>query len=166
MRVLRVFFLGLLYGWLMRWIIDEIYTRDHLRMITNENTLLRERIRELDAPKSLALVPEQRTELMPAPLQRSEPRAEPASPPTPLPTPQPANPVQRKNQKDDLKLIKGIGPQLEKKLNSAGVKTFDQMSRLTTEELQAILGISKRGLQNADNLISQAKRFAQDHANG
>jgi NADH-quinone oxidoreductase subunit E len=164
MRVLRVFFLGLVYGWLMRWIIDEIYTRDHLRMITNENTLLRERLRELEAPKSLALVPEQRTELMPAPLQRPEPREEPASPPASIPTRQPAKPVQRSNQKDDLKLIKGIGPQLEKKLNSAGVRTFDQMSRLTTDELQAILGLSKRGLQNADNLITQAKKFAQGNA--
>lgn len=166
MRVLRVFFLGLVYGWLMRWIIDEIYTRDHLRRITNENTLLRERLHELEAPKSLALVPEQRTELMPAPLQRPEPREEPASPPASIPTRQPAKPVQRGNQKDDLKLIKGIGPQLEKKLNSAGVRTFDQMSRLTTDELQAILGLSKRGLQNADNLITQAKKFAQDNAGG
>jgi predicted flap endonuclease-1-like 5' DNA nuclease len=165
MRVLRVFFLGVVYGWLMRWIIDEIYTRDHLRMITNENTLLRERLRELEAPKSLSLVPEQRTGLMPAPLQRPEPRQEPASSPASTPTPPPAKPVQRGNQKDDLKLIKGIGPKLEKKLNGAGVRTFDQMSRLTTAELQAILGISKRGLQNADNLISQARKFAHDNAN-
>ena len=166
MRVLRVFFLGLVYGWLMRWIIDEIYTRDHLRMITNENTLLRERLRELEAPKSLALAPEQRTELMPAPLQRPEPREEPAAPPASLPARQPTKPVQRGNQKDDLKLIKGIGPQLKKKLNSAGVRTFDQMSRLTTDELQAILGLSKRGLQNAYNLITQAKKFAQGNAGG
>jgi predicted flap endonuclease-1-like 5' DNA nuclease len=165
MRVLRVFFLGLLYGWLMRWIIDEIYTKDHLRMIANQNTLLRERIREMEGARSAALVPEQRTELMPAPLQRPEPREAPASPPASIPTQPPAKPVQRAHQKDDLKLIKGIGPQLEKKLNSAGVRTFDQMSRLTTAELQAILGISKRSLQNADNLISQAKKFSQDNAN-
>src|SRR5512141_1780685 len=95
MRVLRVFFLGVVYGWLMRWIIDEIYTRDHLRMITNENTLLRERLRELEAPKSLSLLPEHRTGLMPAPLQRPEPRQEPASSPASTPTPQPAKPVQR-----------------------------------------------------------------------
>jgi len=45
MRVIKVFFLGLLYGWFMKWIIDEIYTKDNLRMITNENMQLRDRIR-------------------------------------------------------------------------------------------------------------------------
>ena len=167
MRVLRIFFLGLMYGWLMRWIIDEIYTKDHLRMMTNQNTLLRERIREMEASNSLALAPAQRTELASTRMQPPQPvqREEPASPPASIPTPQPKAAAPRAKKNDDLKLIKGIGPQLEKKLNNAGVRTFDQMSRLTTAELQAILGISKRGLQNADNLISQARKFAQDNAN-
>ncbi len=163
MRVLRVFLVGLLYGWFLRWIIDEIYTKDHLRMIANQNTLLRDRIREMEATKSLAIAPAPRTELVPTQMQSPQrvQREEPAS----MPMPGPAAPAARARQKDDLKLIKGIGPQLEKKLNHAGVRTFEQMSRLTTAELQAILGISKRGLQNADNLISQARKFAQDNAN-
>jgi len=170
MRVLRIFFLGLLYGWLMRWIIDEIYSKDHLRMITNQNTLLRERIREMETTKSLALAPAPRSELVPTQVQPPQPvqrEEEPASPPASIPAARTTTsaPTQRAHQKDDLKLIKGIGPQLEKKLNSSGVTTFDQMSRLTSEELQAILGISKRGIQNADNLISQAQQFAENHAN-
>src|SRR5215212_9425908 len=158
MRVLRVFFLGLVYGWFMKWIIDEIYTKDHLRRITNENALLRDRIRTLQAPKSLETLSERRS----APAQPVQP-AEPV--PVSAPAPMPVTPAPTADQKDDLKLIKGIGPQLEKKLNGAGVTTFDQMSRLTSEELQAILGISKRGIQNADNLISQAQQFAENHAN-
>jgi predicted flap endonuclease-1-like 5' DNA nuclease len=64
-------------------------------------------------------------------------------------------------KRDDLKLIKGVGPKIEKQLNSAGVYTFDQMSKLTTADLQAILGISKHVEQKANNLISQAKKFAR-----
>lgn len=144
MKVLRVFFLGLVYGLFMKYILDEVYTKNHLKMITNENALLRERIKSLEA-KSL-----QRTEQSPQPVQRVEP----------VKVPQPIESIPS-SRADDLKLIKGIGPQMEKKLNNAGVYTFQQMSRLTTTELQNILGLSKRATQNADNLITQAKKFAQ-----
>jgi predicted flap endonuclease-1-like 5' DNA nuclease len=59
-----------------------------------------------------------------------------------------------------------VGPILEKKLNDAGVYTFDQMSRLTTDQLQAILGVSRRNVQNTDNLINQAKKFAEEGPKG
>ena len=145
MRVLKVFFLGLLYGWFMKWIIDEIFVRDQYRMITNENLQLRERIQFLEAIKP----PESIAAPTPAPRPQALQPVEPA-----------LEPVDSSSEEDDLKLIKGIGPQLEKKLNNAGVTTFEQMSRLTTTDLQNILGISKRVTQNADNLISQAKKFA------
>src|SRR5215216_3200459 len=159
MRVIRVFFLGMVFGWLMKWIIDEIFTRDHLRMTTNQNALLQDRIKALEAPRSLETLSVQQTEpALPQPVRRPKP----VQPEEPTRTPAPVSrskPTRQANQKDDLKLIKGIGPQIEKKLNNAGVTTFEQMSRLTAAELQMILGISKRGLQNPDNLISQAKKF-------
>jgi predicted flap endonuclease-1-like 5' DNA nuclease len=148
MRVIKVFFLGLLYGWFMKWIIDEIYTKDNLRMITNENEYLRDRIKALEAsrPQSLSVQPSVST------------------PEHTLPAPRPVPQLmQASSRKDDLKLIKGVGPKMEEKLNKAGVTTFDQMSRLTATELQAILGISKRVVQNTDNLISQAKKFARQN---
>jgi predicted flap endonuclease-1-like 5' DNA nuclease len=145
MKVLRVFFLGLLYGWYMKWIIDEIFVKDQYRMITNENLRLREQIQSLEASRA--------TELMAA--QRPAPRPQLAQPVEPAPAP-----LRATSEKDDLKLIKGIGLQMEKKLNNAGVHTFEQMSRLTTTDVQNILGISKRVTQNADNLISQARKLA------
>lgn len=144
MKVVKVFFLGFLYGWFMKWIIDEIYTKDKYRMITNENVLLKERIKRFEQQRSLESKSVQRTlpqPVEPAPTTKSVRRATSA--------------------KDDLKKIKGVGPQMEKKLNDAGVNTFEQMSRLTTTDLQNILGISKRVVQSADNLITQAKKFAQ-----
>jgi predicted flap endonuclease-1-like 5' DNA nuclease len=138
----------------MRWIIDEIYSKDNLRMITNENEYLRDRIRALEALRSSQRIPEQQ----PIPTPQPPERTLPASTPAPQLSKAPS-------RKDDLKMIKGVGPKLEEKLNKAGVRTFDQLSQLTAEELQRILGTSKRATQNADNLISQAKKFAQEGTN-
>jgi predicted flap endonuclease-1-like 5' DNA nuclease len=154
MKVLRVFFLGFVYGIFMKYIIDEIFVRDQYRMITNENSLLRQRIQELEARTT------QRVQSTPPAMRHEEPRAALTHQPAQQIEATPA-PVQSANSKDDLKLIKGIGPQMEKKLNNAGVYTFDEMSRLTTADLQMILGISKHATQNADNLLTQAKKFAK-----
>ncbi len=42
------------------------------------------------------------------------------------------------SEKDDLKLISGIGPFIEEKLNSIGIYTFDQISRFNTEDIQTV----------------------------
>jgi predicted flap endonuclease-1-like 5' DNA nuclease len=149
MRAIRVFILGVFFGVYLKWIIDEIYTRDRLRMIANENTRLRDRIQLLEQPKPLETRPIMQTSPTPQPDQRPAPVAAP-------------RPARRASTRDDLKQIKGIGPVMEKKLNAAGVNTYEQFSRLTTQELQNILGISKRVVQSADNLITQAKKLAQE----
>jgi predicted flap endonuclease-1-like 5' DNA nuclease len=143
MKVLRVFFLGFLYGWFMKWIIDQIFLNDNLRMITNENEQLRDRIRSLEAKPASRALP------VPPPDQR----------PAPVTTTATARTVA--SRKDDLKKIKGIGPVMEKKLNAAGVNSYEQFSRLTSQELQNILGLSKRVVQSTDNLLNQAKQLAQ-----
>ena len=40
---------------------------------------------------------------------------------------------------DDLKLIEGIGPQIERLLNNAGIQTFRQLSETSSEHLETIL---------------------------
>src|SRR5215207_8424042 len=104
MRAMKVFFLGLVFGWLIKWIIDEIFNEDNLRIITNENALLQERIKTLEAPKSLETKSVQRTAPQPQAVERPQPQ--------PAPRPEPAP---RSSRKDDLKLIKGVGPAMEKK---------------------------------------------------
>ncbi|MGE5374879.1 MAG: hypothetical protein ACM3XO_07450 [Bacteroidota bacterium] len=148
MKVLRVFFVGLIYGWLLRWVLDKIFLEDNLRLLANENEILRQRIQTLEATRSM-----QRPQAAPLPVEQVQPVAPMESGPVPP-------------HRDDLKLIKGVGPRIEKKLNDAGIYTFDQMSRLTAAELQAILGASNRIAQNSDNLISQAKKFAEDGPKG
>lgn len=153
MKVLRVFFLGLIYGWIMRWVLDKIFLEDNMRALANENALLRQRIQSLEAPKALQVSAMQRSLAAPLPVEQVQPVA-----------PTESGPVAP--HRDDLKLIKGVGPKMEQKLNAAGIYTFDQMSRLTTTELQSILGLSKRVVQNSDNLLTQAKKFAQEGPKG
>jgi predicted flap endonuclease-1-like 5' DNA nuclease len=154
MKVIRVFFIGLIYGWIMRWVVDKIFLDDNLRRLSNENDILRQRIITLETPRAQQDQPaRRRMETAPLPVEEVAPVAVTGN-----------GPVQP--HRDDLKMIKGVGPQLEKKLNTAGVYTFDQMSRLTTEQMQMILGGSKRNPQNTDNLINQAKKFAEDGPKG
>ena len=147
MKVLRVFFLGLIFGWFMRWILDVLFLEEDLRILKNENALLNQRLKTFEAPQSLVTKSVQKAA---APLPVEQASLAPAR-----------KPRQSSARRDDLKLIKGVGPSIEKKLNNAGVYTFDRMSQLTTDELRAILGLSKHVEQKANNLISQAKKLAK-----
>ncbi|HLU50808.1 MAG TPA: 50S ribosomal protein L21 [Flavobacteriaceae bacterium] len=65
---------------------------------------------------------------------------------------------------DDLKLINGIGPVFEEKLNELGIYTFDQISKLKAadrEELSAIDGITREKIE-ADEWVKQAKALLKD----
>ena len=142
MKVLKVFILGLLYGWLVKFTIDRIYRDHEIDDIKNENAFLKEHIQSLETrlkSKSHEEPSVKRNVTQPRPQSRS---------------------VQTATKRDDLKIIKGIGPAIEKKLKDAGINTFAEMARLTTGELESILGNSKR-LQSAGNLITQAKKLAQ-----
>jgi large subunit ribosomal protein L21 len=67
---------------------------------------------------------------------------------------------------DDLKAIKGIGPAIEKKLNAAGIDTFEALARLTVEELENILGSTKRLVKDEGSLIAQAEQLARQKGAG
>ncbi len=65
---------------------------------------------------------------------------------------------------DDLKLINGIGPVYEEKLNELGIYTFEQISKLKAadrEELSAIDGITREKIE-ADEWVKQAKALLKD----
>jgi large subunit ribosomal protein L21 len=109
--------------------------------IRNENESLKEYIRTLESK-----------------LQSKSLESKPVSHPQPTQ----AEPVQPRSEKDDLKVIKGIGPAIEKKLNNAGIQTFAALARLTPGELENILGTTRRLVQEG-NLISQAKKLAKQN---
>lgn len=139
MKAFKVFVLGLLYGLLIKFAIDRIYRDNKVEDIRNENASLKEYIRSLE------------TKLRSKPLEaRSVTRA--ALRP---------EPVRTGTGKDDLKTIKGIGPAIEKKLNDAGVMTFEALAQLTMAELENILGGTGRLVKDPGNLLAQAKTLAQ-----
>jgi predicted flap endonuclease-1-like 5' DNA nuclease len=147
MRAFKVFIFGLLYGWFIKIAFDRIYRENEIEDLRHENDSLKEYIVTLETrlqPRSL----ESKS------LQREQPvmptRPEPMAAPSPAP----------KSEKDDLKVIRGIGPAIERKLNSAGIQTYAALAALTKQELENILGGQVKRLQDENDLIAQAKRLA------
>ncbi len=98
--------------------------------------------------------------------------AKPAKPATDLPADPSAADVQkfkpeglsgpRDGKADDLKLIRGIGPGLEKSLNDNGIFHFDQIAKWTTEQVYwADYGLAKfKGRATRDEWVAQATQLA------
>jgi len=61
----------------------------------------------------------------------------------------------------DLKLIKGIGPQMEKAQTTRAFIHFSKCRGLQQQNYKTFLAFKARNIINADNLITQAKKPAQ-----
>jgi large subunit ribosomal protein L21 len=63
---------------------------------------------------------------------------------------------------DDLKLISGVGPVLEKKLNALGVTTFGQVAAMTRDDIENLDdALSFKGRIDRDNWREQAAALAK-----
>ena len=62
-------------------------------------------------------------------------------------------------EKDDLKLISGIGPFIEKKLNGIGIYTFNQISKFTSKDIEDVTTLIEffPGRIERDNWTKQSK---------
>ena len=63
---------------------------------------------------------------------------------------------------DRLEIIQGIGPAIVKKLNQAGIDTFQALSQLTPERLKELVGSRTAKLLDTESVISQAKKLVGD----
>lgn len=73
----------------------------------------------------------------------------------------PAKKSTRASTADDLKLITGIGPALEKKLHAAGIRTFAQIAALSKADAEALdEKLTLRGRIIRDKWMKQAKILA------
>jgi len=65
------------------------------------------------------------------------------------------------SQKDDLKLISGIGPFIEEKLNGIGIYTFDQISKFKSEDIETVTLLIKffPGRIERDKWTEQAEKL-------
>ena len=139
MGVIASIVLGLLIGWLVEWVIDWFYWRGRMRPVakenarlTQDNKVLQERIASLETKVSRK-----------SQLAKTRPTSD-------------------KARKDNLQAIKGVGPVISKRLNEAGIYTFEELSQLTTNELEEIMGsLAKRFFPKQESILTQAREFAQ-----
>ncbi|WP_299190786.1 NADH-quinone oxidoreductase subunit E [uncultured Litoreibacter sp.] len=124
--------------------------------------------------------PKPKAAAKPAPKTDAKPKAKPAAKPAAKPTPakaeaKPAKKPVAKDGKpemlkkaraggaDDLKMIKGVGPALEKLLNKLGVYHFDQVAGWRKAEVawvdENLEGF--KGRVSRDNWVAQAKTLAK-----
>ena len=142
MGVIASIVLGLLLGWLIEWVIDWFYWRGRMRPVAEENARLARDNADL----------KERLASMEAKISRKSQLAK-------------TRPTGDRAGKDNLQAIRGVGPVIAKRLNEAGVYTFEELSQLSPDELQEIMGpLSKRFFPKQESILTQAKEFAEQKA--
>jgi predicted flap endonuclease-1-like 5' DNA nuclease len=135
MNVIAMFVLGLFLGWLAEWALDWYYWRGRIRRIAEVNAGLREQIASLEAVKNPARLSAKNV------------------------------PLTNKDGSHNFQAIKGVGPVFAKRLKDAGILTFEQLSRLRTNQLEEILGtLYKRFFSKQETILAQAREFARQVA--
>ena len=168
MRAFKVFIFGLLYGWFFKIAFDRIYRENDMEDLQNENRSLREYVQSLQGQLESKNLEGRAMRRMHAQGQ-AEPQGTPAPEPATAPPGREDVPVPpstlgaTEELKDDLKIIKGIGPAIERKLNNAGIYTFAALSKLRPTQLEEILGSQVRRLQDENDVILQAVRLAKNN---
>ena len=117
------------------------------------------------APAAATPAPAAATTPAPAPAPAATPKA---PEPTPSETAESGKKAPRKlfdapaGPADDLKLITGIGPVLEKTLNAIGITTWSQVAKLTPEQIAEVEGeVGFKGRIERDNWLKQADALAR-----
>ncbi len=177
MNVIAALVLGLLIGWLVEWVIDWFYWRRRIHAVAQENVELTQRNASLSeentklsqdsaklAQENVKLA-EEKTKLTQenadltgriAALEKKVSRKSQLSK---------TKPIRDKAGMDNLQAIRGVGPVIAKRLNEAGIYTFEEMAQLTSEELEEVLGsLIRKFFPGEEKMIAQAKEFAQQKA--
>jgi len=139
MNVLAALILGLLIGWLIEWIIDWFYWRARMQAamqsdphVEQENTNLKARLANLEDELNRIKASTVIGHLL------------------------------NKDGTHNFQAIKGIGPAFSKRLNEAGIHTFEELAQLTPQDMERILGtLYKRFFSKENTILSQAQEFAK-----
>jgi predicted flap endonuclease-1-like 5' DNA nuclease len=67
---------------------------------------------------------------------------------------------------DDLTVIKGIGPVISRRLNDAGIYTYEQLASLTLDEFEEALGDLLQRFINERAILRQARELASKKLQG
>lgn len=95
--------------------------------------------------------------------KKAEAKAEkPKAGEAPAKKPAPKKAAKAKSGADDLKLLKGVGPALEKKLHANGVTSFAQVAAWNADDIAEMDDkLSFKGRIERDNWVEQAKLLAE-----
>jgi predicted flap endonuclease-1-like 5' DNA nuclease len=167
MNVLATLVLGLLIGWLIEWIIDWFYWRARMRPLADEISRLEKENAHLQENAHLE---EENTTLMREHKKLDEENSSLKE--RLLDVEAEINQIKaaalighllNKDGTHNLEAIKGIGPAFAKRLNAAGIRTFEQLGQLTSEDMEKILGtLYKRFFaKKGDTILAQANEFAK-----
>ena len=92
------------------------------------------------------------------------PRSEPAQKTTPISAITASQKTERSKippaNPDDLIAIKGVGPVISKRLNQAGIYTYEQLADLTLDEFEEALGDLLQRFINERSILRQARELA------
>lgn len=142
MSTLAAIVLGILIGWLIEWVIDWLYWRKKRVVVQTTERNVEVSLQE----KTTAILLQDKTaenETLHQEIASLKARLE-----------------QLTNLPDDLKVIKGIGPEIERRLHAAGVTSFAQLAGLAPADLEKILGSLIKRLVNEGDILAQARTLA------
>ena len=142
--------IGLILGWVIEWIIDWLFWRkraatdstERSRMqsdlLDSDTTIKQLQARLADSDATIASLRRQLQELS----------------------------AQTATRKDRLEMVKGIGAVFAKKLNDAGITTFEELAQQTPERIRDIIQPQEWQKVEPEAWIAQAKTFAEQAKKG
>lgn len=89
-----------------------------------------------------------------------------AGPAEPVPPPKMERFTQPPANPDNFTVIKGIGPVISKRLNQAGIYTYEQLAELTPDEFEDALGDLLQRFINERSILRQANELASKKKDG
>jgi predicted flap endonuclease-1-like 5' DNA nuclease len=163
MNVWAAFVLGLILGWLIEWVIDWFYWRKKQEGLQSELAALKAKQANVDALQQQ--VADLKAENASLRQQAQDCQGQLAAAQTPAAvqtktTEVAAEAVPVVRKPDDLEIIKGIGPVIAKKLNGAGIFTFEELAAIDAARLREIVGDVIQRLADEESLLKQAAELA------
>ncbi len=142
--------IGLIIGWVVEWVIDWLFWRK--RDATGNAEISRMQADLLDSD---ATIKQLQNRLADSDATIAELRRQIAELSAKVAT-----------RKDRLEMVKGIGAVFAKKLNDAGISTFEQLAQQTPERIREIIQPQEWQKVEPEVWIEQAKSFAEQAKKG
>lgn len=178
-KLVGVFILGILVGWLIEWIFVRLFVPNPkkklevaLQASRKENSTLQQQNRTLQAELTVA-----KTEKVAPPAPQTTLEAVTAAEPA-VTTPEPAaivtetpavvTTITDSANDDDLTKLSGIGPKLAEAMQANGIKRYAQLAELTTDDVNGKLASSgiRYSKTFAESWTEQAKLAAASDWDG